>query len=39
MIDSQQSDLIKTIKEKGSIPTEIIFLKNGKIVFKIDKEG
>lgn len=37
MIDSQQLDLIKQIEEGRPIPSEITFMKNGKIVLKIDK--
>lgn len=37
MIDSQQMDLIKRVQESNSIPSEIAFMKDGKIVLKKDE--
>ncbi len=39
MLDTQQLDLIKRVEESGSIPSEITFMKSGKIYLKIDKES
>lgn len=36
MLDSNQFDLIKRIKETNSMPSEVTFMKDGSIVLKID---
>ena len=36
MVDSQQMELIKRVQESNSVPSEIAFMKDGKIVIKKD---
>ena len=36
MIDTQQLELIKRVKESNSVPSEVAFMKDGTVVLKVD---